>query len=103
MRKGETYLKAQIVFEKKLKVAELRICIHHATGRYLIGITENQRDYIPIILDLKTGEVGENMSLEAKKKVRKAILSAFDKVMNEYLTHSDQMPHATVYEYQEIQ
>lgn len=74
LRKGETYLKAHTVFEMKLKVAKLRICVHQATGRYLIGITEGERDYIPIIVDLKTGKIGENMSLENKKRVRNTIL-----------------------------
>ena len=96
LAKGETYLEAHTVLEYQLDVVKLRLCVYQVNFRYLIGIINN-REYLPIIIDLKKGRYGQNLSFTANKRTVKAIESAFMSVIKEYLQHTEEHPTLTAY------
>ena len=95
-RKGETYLKTHTVFDLQLEVIKLRLCVYQVNFRYLIGII-NEREILPIIIDLKKSRYGHNLSFTADKKTVKAIEVAFNGVIQDYLQHTEQQPTLAAY------
>ena len=73
--KGETYLEARTILTIHLHMVKLRVCVHQVDFRYLLGII-NEHEYLPIIIDLKKGRYGENLSFTADKETVRAIESA---------------------------
>lgn len=94
--KGETYLEAHTVGTFHLEVVKLRLCVYQVNFRYLVGIV-NEREVLPIIIDLKKGRYGQNLSFRADKRTVKAIESAFQGVVRDYLHHTDEQPTLTAY------
>jgi hypothetical protein len=79
--KGETYLEARTILTVHLQMVKLRICVHRVDFRYLLGII-NAHEYLPIIIDLKKGRHGENLSFKADKDSVRAIESALINVID---------------------
>ncbi len=75
LAKGETYLEAYTVLKIHMEVVKLRLCVYQVNFRYLVGVI-NDRDHIPIIIDLKKGRYGSNLSFTTDKKTVKAIESS---------------------------
>ena len=98
--KGETYLKQHTVLTVTMNVVKLRLCVYQVNFRYLIGIVNN-RDYLPIMIDLKKGPYGKNLSFTADKKTVKAIESAIVHVIADYLNHTADHPTLTAYAVEE--
>jgi hypothetical protein len=96
LSKGETYLEAHTVGTLHLEVVKLRLCVYQVNFRYLVGIV-NEREVLPIIIDLKKGRYGQNLSFRADKRTVKAIESAFQGVVWDYLHHTDEQPTLTAY------
>jgi len=94
--KGEPYLEMYTVLNIKMQVVKLRLCIYPVNFRYLIGII-NDREYLPIIIDLKKGQLGKNLSLKADKKITKAIEFAAISVISDYIEHTEELPKLTAY------
>lgn len=94
--KGETYLEARTVLMVHLQMVKLRICVHHVDFRYLLGII-NEQEYLPIIIDLKKGRYGENLSLTADRETVRAIESALISVIDDYMRHTEEEPTLTAY------
>lgn len=95
-KRGETYLKTHTAFDLQLEVVKLRLCVYQVNFRYLIGII-NEREILPIIIDLKKSRYGQNLSFTADKKTVKAIEVAFNGVVQDYLQHTEQQPTLTAY------
>jgi hypothetical protein len=96
MAKGETYLESRTVGTLHLEVVKLRLCVYQVNFRYLVGIV-NKREVLPIIIDLKKGRYGQNLSFRADKRTVKAIEAAFQGVVWDYLQHTDEQPTLTAY------
>ena len=96
LTKGETYLEAHTVGTLQLEVVKLRLCVYQVNFRYLVGIV-NEREVLPIIIDLKKGRYGQNLSFRADKRTVKAIESAFQGVVQDYIQHTDEQPTLTAY------
>lgn len=96
LTKGETYLEAYTVGNLHLKVIKLRLCVYQVNFRYLVGII-NEREVLPIIIDLKKGQYGQNLSFRTDKRTVKAIESAFQSVIHDYLQHTDEQPTLVAY------
>lgn len=96
LAKGETYLEAHTVGTLHVEVVKLRLCVYQVKFRYLVGIV-NEREVLPIIIDLKKGRYGQNLSFRADKRTIKAIESAFQGVVQDYLYHTDEHPTLTAY------
>ena len=96
LTKGETCLQTYTVLTMDMDVMKLRLCVHQVNFRYLIGII-NEREYIPIIIDLKKGRYGRNLSFTADKKTVRAIESATIQVIDDYLEHTEEYPTLTAY------
>jgi len=56
LAKGETYLETHAVFDLQMEVVKLRLCVYQVNFRYLIGVI-NDREFLPIIIDLKKGDM----------------------------------------------
>jgi hypothetical protein len=97
LTKGEAYLKQYTILTIHLQVVKLRICVYPADFRYLVGII-NEKEYLPIFIDLKTGEYGENLSLEASKRTVRVIETAILGVIGDYLQPGEESPKYTVYQ-----
>ena len=100
--KAESYLEMYTVFHIKMQVVKLRLCIYPVNFRYLIGII-NDREYLPIIIDLKKGQLGKNLSLKAEKRITKAIESAAISVISDYMEHTEGSPRLTAYFIEEVE
>ena len=96
LRKGETYLKKQEIYSIQLETVKLRVCFHPTKFRYLIGII-NDKYFLPIIIDKKTGKHGKNLSLKASKATTDAIKSASLNVVLDYIAYKKDKTRATVY------
>ena len=96
LAKGETYLEARTVLMIRLQMIKLRLCIHQVDFRYLLAII-NDQEYLPIIIDLKKGRYGENLSLKADKDTVRAIESALIDVIGDYRHHTEETPTLTAY------
>ncbi len=96
LAKGETYLETYEVSDLQLEVVKLRIRVHQVSFRYLIGVI-NDQEYLPIIIDLKKGRYGKNLSFTVEKKITKAIESAVVGVIQDYLNHTEEHPTLTAY------
>ena len=94
--KGRPNLKTHTVFDLQLEVIKLRLCVYQVNFRYLIGII-NEREILPIIIDLKKSRYGHNLSFTADKKTVKAIEVAFNGVIQDYLQHTEQQPTLAAY------
>jgi len=94
--KGETYLEARTILTIHLHMVKLRICVHQVDFRYLLGII-NEHEYLPIIIDLKKGRYGENLSFTADKETVRAIESALIGVIDDYMRHTEEEPTLTAY------
>lgn len=97
LRKGESTLTAETFGDISIVIVKCRIRVHHAVGRYLLGII-NEREYIPIFIDLKTGIYGKNMSFTASKNVVTMLKKAFENVLMDYLQHTEEHPRFTKYQ-----
>lgn len=93
---GETRLKHLTIFTVQMDVVKLRICVYQVNFRYLIAVVGEQ-DFLPIIIDLKKGKLGKNLSLKANKKTVDAINVALREVMADYLEHTEEKPRLVVY------
>ena len=100
LRHGETFLKSQEIYDVHIRQVKLRVCFHNANFRYLLGII-NDREFIPIIIDKKTGKYGKNLSLKADKAIVNAIQSAAVKSIDDYLSYQDDKDRMTVYKIEE--
>ncbi len=100
LRRGESFLKAQEVFFIHIQQVKLRVCFHNAHFRYLLGII-NDREFVPIIIDKKTGKYGKNLSLKASTVTVNAIQSATVKAIEDYLSYQDDKDRMTVYKVEE--
>ncbi|MEA3416343.1 MAG: hypothetical protein U9R02_09350 [Thermodesulfobacteriota bacterium] len=96
LRKGESKLKTETFGNVTIVIVKLRIRVHQAVGRYLLGII-NEREYVPIFIGLKTGFYGKNMSFNASKKVVSMLETAFENVLIDYLEHTEENPRLTRY------
>ena len=96
LAKGETCLEARTVSMIRLHMVKLRMSIHQVDFRYLLGII-NEHEYLPIIIDLKKGRYGENLSLKADKDTVRAIESALIDVIDDYRHHTEEAPTLTAY------
>ncbi len=92
--KGECELKKEFIGEIEISIVKLRIRIHSAIGRYLLGVV-NEADYIPIFIDLKTGRYGKNLSYTASRDVVSMLERSFEEVLLDYLDHTDKEPRLT--------
>ncbi len=72
LTKGETYLQAHTICDLHLEIVKLRLCVYQVNFRYLIGIIDD-REVLPIIIELKKGRHGHNLGFNADKKTIKAI------------------------------
>ncbi len=100
LTKGETFLEAHTVSQITLEIVKLRLCVYRVDFRYLIGVIEH-RDYLPIIIDLKKGRYGQNLSLNADRKTVVAIESAIIRMVEDYLDHTEASPTLTAYSVEE--
>lgn len=98
IKKGEAYLKDQMILELQIKLVKLRLYVRNVRARYLLAVIRNNDEYLPIFIDIKTGRYGQNMSLEADSQTVKMIESALEDSIQDYLEHTDQHPRMTVYE-----
>jgi hypothetical protein len=96
LTKGEAYLRVYTVLTINMEVVKLRVCVYQVNFRYLIGII-NEREYLPIIIDLKKGRYGGNLGFKADKKTVKAIESAVVNMISEYQQHTEEHPTLTAY------
>lgn len=94
--KGETYLTPFTAYEIEIEMVKLRICVYQVDFRYLLGIIENT-DYLPIIIDLKKGRYGKNLSLKADITTIDRIYSTSFSVLSDYLNHTDENPKYAIY------
>ncbi len=94
--KGECELKKEIINDVVISIVKLRIRVQDAIGRYLIGVI-NEREYIPIFIDLKTGRYGRNMRFSASREVASMLERAFEEVLSDYLEHTEEEPKLTRY------
>lgn len=94
--KGEAYLEMYTVQTIRMQVIKLRLCVYQVNFRYLIGII-NERDYLPIIIDLKKRYLGKNLSLKVDKKTTRAIESAAINAISDYMKHTEKSPKLTAY------
>lgn len=100
-KKGEAYLESYSVFTIEIKMVKLRICVYQVDFRYLLGVVDDQ-DYLPIIIDLKKGRYGTNLNIKNTDKATiKAVQTAIQSVMTEYLEHSEENPTLQVYKVKE--
>ena len=53
LSKGEIYLESHTIYELRLDLVKLRLCVYQVNFRYLIGII-NDHEVLPIIIDLKS-------------------------------------------------
>ena len=97
LRHGETFLKKYQVHEQEFKTTKLRFYARGGTFRYLVGSINNQ-DFIPIVIDKKTGRIGRNLSFKVDKKTVKIIDGLFSRVVSDYLSHTSKKAKMTVYE-----
>ncbi|MDP2691632.1 MAG: hypothetical protein U1C97_00180 [Candidatus Gracilibacteria bacterium] len=97
LRGGESFLKTQTIAEIRVKTVKLRICVRQVKGRYLLGIL-GDREYIPLLIDLKSGQYGRNMSFQINRKLVSHMHSQMNAVLRDYLAHTDEEPMMTVYE-----
>ncbi len=98
--KGETYLQTYTVPAADTDVMKLRLCVRQVNFRYLLGII-NEREYIPIIIDLKKGRYGKNLSFTADRKTVRAIETAVIHMIDDYLEHTEEHPTLTAYVFDE--
>ncbi len=100
LRNKEAYLKSFVLYEKKLSIVKLRIVVRMVKGRYLLAIIESQQktEYMPIIIDLKKGKLGQNLSFKAEKKVKKTIQQAIENSLIDHETHTTENPTMDIYE-----
>jgi hypothetical protein len=100
LRKSETYLKSILIDNGSLNIAKLRITIRMVRGRYLLGILESQEkiEYLPIIIDLKKGKHGKNLSFLSNKNTVKAINQAIINTVDDYVDHTKINPTMDIYE-----
>ena len=96
-QKGETTLKTVKYGVITIRIVKLRIRVHHAVGRYIVGII-NDHEYLPVFIDLKTGIYGKNLSFETEKRVVDMLEHAFQQVLTDYLEHTEAHPRLTRYE-----
>ncbi|GAK50663.1 hypothetical protein U14_01896 [Candidatus Moduliflexus flocculans] len=100
LTKGETFLEAYTISQIHLEIVKLRLSVYRVDFRYLIGVIE-QRDYLPIIIDLKKGRYGQNLSLNADRQTVVAIESAIIRMVEDYLEHTEASPTLTAYSVEE--
>jgi hypothetical protein len=96
-RAGESRLKTMTYGQITISIVKLRIHVHQAVGRYLVGII-NDREYVPLFIDLKTGIYGKNLSFETDKRVVKMLEKAFEQVLSDYIAHTETSPRLTIYD-----
>ncbi len=94
--KGEAYLETHSIQTINFQVVKLRLCVYQVNFRYLIGVI-NDTEYLPIIIDLKKGKLGKNLSLKSDKKTMKAIKSAAINVISDYIEHTEETPKLNAY------
>ena len=92
----EAYLETLVVKPIKTQTVKLRLCVYQVNFRYLVLIIDD-REYLPIIISLKKGQLGRNLSLKADKKTVKAIKAAAIAAVSDYLVHSEETPKLTPY------
>ena len=97
LKHGETFLKKYQVHEQEFETIKLRFYARGGTFRYLVGSIDNQ-DFIPIVIDKKTGRIGRNLSFKVDKKTVKIIDGFFNRVVSDYFSHTSEKPKMTVYE-----
>ena len=99
-KKGETTLKKDFfqIFDLEADYIKLRININDVNFRYILLFISSNNDYIPIILDLKKGKYGGNLSFNTSKKIISAIEKASEKSLNDYLLNSKDNQLVTYYE-----
>ncbi len=95
-RKGEVRLTTFTFGDISVDIFKLRIRVHDAAGRYLLGLIDNM-EFFPIFIDLKTGYYGKNMSLDAERKVAAMLESAIMNSLDDYLEHTEKNPRLTAY------
>lgn len=100
LSKGETFLETHTSQTVRMTVVKLRLTVHQVDFRYLMGII-NERDYLPIVIDLKKGRYGENLSFKADKQTTKKIETAVTDVISDYLRHTEENPALTAYAVEE--
>lgn len=96
LRKGESILTRESFGPVTIVVVKCRIRNQQAVGRYLLGIID-EREYLPILLDLKTGMYGKNLSFHADSRVVTMLNTALAEVLTDYLEHTDATPTLTRY------
>lgn len=79
-----------------MQVVKLRLYIYPVNFRYLIGII-NDREYLPIIIDGKKGQLGKNLSLKVENRITKPIELAAISVISDYMEHTEELPKLTAY------
>ena len=81
-KKGETLLRTEKEFGFDIDYVKLRINVNNVSFRYIVIIINND-DHIPVILDLKKGRYGRNLSFNADKKTVAKINSCSRKSIND--------------------
>lgn len=97
LRKGDTHLKAQTLFEIKVKTVKIRLCVNQVDFRYLLAIVDNC-EFLPILIDLKKGKYGKNLSLKSNKETIDMIKKSLENVVDDYLQYSEDNRTMTIYE-----
>lgn len=100
LTKGETFLEAYTISQIHLEIVKLRVSVYRVDFRYLIGVID-RHDYLPIIIDLKKGRHGRNLSFNADKQTVLAIESAIIRMVEDYLAHTEASPTLTAYSVEE--
>ena len=95
-RKGESKLKTVISEDVTIKIVKLRIRIRQSTGRYLLGIID-ENEYFPFFIDLKTGYYGRNLNFKSNKRVVSMIETSIENTITDYLEHTKENPKAKEY------
>ncbi|MDI6792812.1 MAG: hypothetical protein QME81_08110 [bacterium] len=96
LRKGESKLTTSTFGDVNIVIVKLRIRVRQAVGRYLLGIINN-REYLPIFIDLKTGIYGKSMSFDSSKDVVSMLETALENVLTDYLEHTEKNSRLTKY------
>lgn len=96
LRKGETYLKSQEVYSVTIETVKLRFYIQKSSFRYLLAVIDDY-EYLPIVIDRKTGVHGKNLSFKADKKTTEAITRATVSVLEDYRAFPNDQARAGVY------
>ena len=95
-KKGEALLRTEKESGFDVDYIKLRININNVNFRYIVIVINND-DHIPVILDLKKGRYGKNLSFNADKKTVAKINSCSRKSINDYMLSTPENQLITCY------